>query len=647
MSANNYRPEIDGLRAVAVVAVILFHAELGCPGGFVGVDVFFVISGFLITGIIQRGIETDSFSLLEFWERRISRIFPALFVMVAATLAAGYWFLLPSELEDLGESSLAQSLLLANVYFWKDTGYFGGSAQHKPLLHTWSLALEEQFYILLPLALCFVRRISRKKLFALLSVVALLSFAAGVYGTMYYPRATFYLLPTRAWELLIGCLLAIFPWRLSASEIRDRLIAFMGMLAIALPIFVYDPKTPFPGLAAVPPVVGTAAVIFSAASTPNMWICKVLAWRPVVFVGLISYSLYLWHWPLFVYMRLHFGVLSWAQTVFACLLAFLLAVLSWKFIERPFRNRIFLQRRRRLFGTAFALSGVAILASVFLIQTDGMSGRLSESFSDIAQDVKWKGSDIKLKAKNSHADLVIFGDSHAMALSHTINRIAKQRGASVDGIFYHGVLALPNVSRVGREIGAIDVLSRINEKNPTHVALIFRWSLYTVGSSDLDDEAAKVKLVDEEASGNADGANAEIIQAGIQRLVDLCAARCITLWIMKEVPETGEHSPARQWCLYMCDRIAKPSNRRRSHVFYQERTAEIEKVFRSIAPGAVRFLDPAPMLFDDEQMTINYDGQRALYRDNDHLTRWGARRLEPLIEEIFGGISAETNSSGH
>ena len=148
MSANNYRPEIDGLRAVAVVAVILFHAELGCPGGFVGVDVFFVISGFLITGIIQRGIETDSFSLLEFWERRISRIFPALFVMVAATLAAGYWFLLPSELEDLGESSLAQSLLLANVYFWKDTGYFGGSAQHKPLLHTWSLALEEQFYIL-------------------------------------------------------------------------------------------------------------------------------------------------------------------------------------------------------------------------------------------------------------------------------------------------------------------------------------------------------------------------------------------------------------------------------------------------------------------------------------------------------------------
>ena len=166
MAGIGYRPEIDGLRALAVVPVVMFHLGLGFPGGFVGVDVFFVISGFLITGIIRRGLENETFSLAEFWERRIRRIFPAVFVVVAATLAVGYWLLLPNELEELGKSSVAQALLLANVYFWRDTGYFAGPAEFKPLLHTWSLAVEEQFYLFFPLVLVFLRRLSRKKLFA-------------------------------------------------------------------------------------------------------------------------------------------------------------------------------------------------------------------------------------------------------------------------------------------------------------------------------------------------------------------------------------------------------------------------------------------------------------------------------------------------
>jgi peptidoglycan/LPS O-acetylase OafA/YrhL len=212
MTGSGYRPEIDGLRALAVVPVVMFHLGLGFPGGFVGVDVFFVISGFLITGIIRRGIEHESFSLAEFWERRIRRIFPALFVMVVATLAVGSWLLLPNELEELGMSSVAQAFLLANVYFWRDTNYFAGPAEFKPLLHTWSLAVEEQFYLFFPLVLSFFRQLSRKKLFALFTAVALTSFAGSVYGAFFHAGATFFLLPTRAWELLIGCMLAVFPW---------------------------------------------------------------------------------------------------------------------------------------------------------------------------------------------------------------------------------------------------------------------------------------------------------------------------------------------------------------------------------------------------------------------------------------------------
>ena len=282
MAKSSYRPEVDGLRAIAVIAVLIYHLGIGLPGGFVGVDVFFVISGFLITGIIHRGLENGTFSLGEFWERRVRRIFPALFVVLAATLAAGYWLLPPNELEDLGRSSVAQALLVANVYFSQSTGYFAGPAEFKPLLQTWSLAVEEQFYLFFPLALCFLKRIGRMKLFTLLATIALISLAASIYGIVFHPGSatTFYLLPTRAWELLVGCMLAVLPWKCRPSPRRDGAIAILGLLAIAIPIFMYDSSTPFPGLAAVPPVLGTAAIIFATASTPTIWLCKALSLRP-------------------------------------------------------------------------------------------------------------------------------------------------------------------------------------------------------------------------------------------------------------------------------------------------------------------------------------------------------------------------------
>ena len=640
MAGIRYRPEIDGLRALAVVPVVMFHLGLGFPGGFVGVDVFFVISGFLITGIIRRGLENETFSLAEFWERRIRRIFPAVFVVVAATLAIGYWLLPPNELEELGESSVAQALLLANVYFWRDTGYFAGPAEFKPLLHTWSLAVEEQFYLFFPLVLFFLRRLSSKKLFALLTAVALISFAGSVYGAFYHAAATFFLLPTRAWELLVGCMLAVFPWQCESSPRRDSAIATMGVLAIVLPVFFYDSKTPFPGLAAVPPVIGTAAIIFATAKTPRVWLCKVLSLRPFVFIGLISYSLYLWHWPVIVYTRMYFGHLGWKQIMFASVVSLSLAVASWKVVETPLRRTTFLKQRRRLFATALALSGATIAVSVLFITTSGLAGRFPNYSPEIGADVTWRGEKVTTKGREDELDFIVFGDSHGMALSHTINVLARECDLSGEGVFSSGLIPLPNVARDGRENK--NMLSDIDRKRPRHVVLIARWAFYIEGYSELDGGVETVRLVDGRKNASSEP-NGEVIRRNLTELGEFCSQRNIALWVVKQVPETGERSPARQWLLYSSNRLEKPSDAKRSYADHKRRTASIESIFQSIPEEFVEFVDPAHLLFDDKGLTINYLEGRSVYRDNDHVTRWGAKRIRPILREMFQKMSGEAS----
>ncbi|MEZ5385703.1 MAG: acyltransferase [Prosthecobacter sp.] len=207
----NYRPDIDGLRAVAVLPVLFYHAGVSFTGGYVGVDVFFVISGFLITRLLVRDLERGRFSLLEFWHRRVRRIFPALFVMVLFTVVAGGFLMIPADYKELGQSVVAQSLLVANIFFWDDTGYFARAAESKPLLHTWSLAVEEQFYVLFPVVLAWLSRSGKAHARRLLGIALLLSFAASLPGPSCFPTTAFYLLPTRAWELLLGGILVFLP----------------------------------------------------------------------------------------------------------------------------------------------------------------------------------------------------------------------------------------------------------------------------------------------------------------------------------------------------------------------------------------------------------------------------------------------------
>lgn len=331
-----YRAEVDGLRALAVVPVIMFHAGFSIfSGGFVGVDVFFVISGYLITLIILDDIDGGGFSFFDFYERRARRILPALFVVIVFCAVLSFFIMMPSQLKDFSGSIVATVLFFSNVFFWKDSGYFDAAAEEKPLLHTWSLAVEEQFYMFFPLFLILcLRRGSRFALGAIF-FMAVLSIFLSEWGWRHEKLANFYLMPSRIWELLIGSVSAFVMRR---GPDKSDTLSFIGLLGIIVSIFFYDNETPFPSFYALVPVLGAALVlIFSGGGTV---VSRILSAKPMVAVGLISYSAYLWHQPLFAFSRLWFltDPPQYAMGLLA-VISLVLATLSWSVVERPFRNR--------------------------------------------------------------------------------------------------------------------------------------------------------------------------------------------------------------------------------------------------------------------------------------------------------------------
>ncbi|HWB53098.1 MAG TPA: acyltransferase, partial [Tepidisphaeraceae bacterium] len=340
-AAGRYRPDIDGLRAIAVIAVVFYHFRVPpFSGGFVGVDVFFVISGFLISRLIWSEMGAGHFSFVDFYERRVRRILPALFAMLAVVTIASIFLLFPHMLVNYAMSLMATAGFVSNFHFFGATGYWAPAAAEEPLLHTWSLAVEEQFYLVFPLLLILFSGKSRTTL--LVSILAgwLVSFAVSVISVHHAPISAFYLLPSRFWELLTGGFLAVSDLRPPANTFSRNLVALLGLALIALGVFGLSANSTFPGVNALPPCVGTALLICAnTGSRPAPWINAALATRAPVAVGLISYSLYLWHWPIFVLATsvLPHG-LDTQQTAIAIVASFILAALSWRFVEQPFRG---------------------------------------------------------------------------------------------------------------------------------------------------------------------------------------------------------------------------------------------------------------------------------------------------------------------
>ena len=335
-----YRADIDGLRAVAVAIVVLYHAgATSISGGYLGVDVFFVVSGFLISGIIWRDLEAGAFSFAGFYERRIRRIYPALFSMILACLGCASLFLVPDDFVAMGNSAAATAVYGSNIFFWRKSGYFDAPAELAPLLHTWSLAVEEQFYVVYPVFLALVHRFARGRAVHALMAVFVASLALATWGISAYPEASFYLLPTRAWELALGALLAVAHLPTPRSRLLSEAAAVAGGLLIGYSAFAFDSRTPIPGPLGLVPCLG-AALILHAARRPTL-VGRLLETPPFVFVGQISYSLYLWHWPVLV-MSKHFLAVRelplWA-TVTAVAGSVALAWASFHLVEQPVRKR--------------------------------------------------------------------------------------------------------------------------------------------------------------------------------------------------------------------------------------------------------------------------------------------------------------------
>ena len=660
-----YRPDVDGLRAVAVLAVVLYHTQLGISGGYVGVDVFFVISGYLITGLVIKDLDAGRFSLAGFWERRVRRILPALAVMVAAVLGVGYVLLLPSDLEKLGESAIAQGSLVANVYFWRDVDYFGGRAELKPLLHTWSLAVEEQFYLVFPLFLMLIGGIGRARRFAVLTILAFASLVLCVYASYFYPGANFYLLPPRAWELLLGGMLATAP---AANPRRStgEIISWIGLGSILASVVFYDPTTRFPGLAALPPCLGTAAVIYANSNRLSS-VGRFLATAPMTFVGLISYSLYLWHWPVIVYIRYLNLTLDWQLSVLAVTLSFLFAILSWWFVERPFRHRGQASERRKVFGTAALVMGLLLAVSTVFWRSDGLPGRYSGDSAGLLEDATWTGRDFQrslpdiaegriplLGESSDHAEpgsFILWGDSHGLMLTDVVDQLAREHNVSGYGAVSAACCPLPGAWNQFSQESPEDQLKRneaflkfIVEKQVKNVLLVARWSFYTEGWSGAehalrytDKSQVGSALVDSPNHRPSPEESAEVLQRHLNVLIAKLVDAGVKVWILKQVPEQDVPIAA-QLLKRKRAHIAAPINSVTIES-YRQRQAGVDRVFAQL-PAGVEILDPTSHFFDRfGEGVITVDG-RACYKDLDHLSKFGANELvRPVLEPVFAAIA--------
>jgi peptidoglycan/LPS O-acetylase OafA/YrhL len=375
-----YRSEIDGLRAVAVVPVILFHAGFSAfSGGFVGVDVFFVISGYLITTIILSEMEQGGFCIVRFYERRTRRILPALFLVTLISSILGWFWLMPGDMEDLSKSLAAVVTFSSNILFWRQSGYFDLDSELKPLLHTWSLAVEEQYYVIFPLFLILMWRYRKRWIFGSFMLIAAVSIIASQWGAYHAPTPTFYLLPTRGWELAIGAAIAfIFIYKESSIQMLldnqklCEVASLLGLLMIGYSIFAFDKNTPFPSLYALMPTIGTGLIIVF--SSPRTLAGRLLSTKLLVMIGLISYSAYLFHQPLLAFVRnrsLQEPTDSVYVSVFLATL--LLAYLSYRFVERPFRVKDKLSRK-----TVFIF---AVFGSLIFFST-GIAGIITNGFKN-------------------------------------------------------------------------------------------------------------------------------------------------------------------------------------------------------------------------------------------------------------------------
>lgn len=659
MNVNSYRADIDGLRCVAVVSVLLSHLEIpAVSGGFVGVDIFFVISGYLITRIIARDLAAGEYSVLTFYERRARRILPALFAMLLATFAVAVVALGPPQFVSLARSAVATVGFVSNIWFWQSSSsYFGADVKLEPLLHTWSLGVEEQFYIIFPVLLWAAFRLARGRLAAIVAAVVALSFLASLYQVASGAApAAFYLLPSRFWELGLGALLALAPPRVPAGRGMREGLAWLAVAAILLPVLLYDDATPFPGLSALPPVLGSALLIWlhSSAETP---VGRVLASRPFVAIGLVSYSLYLWHWPVIVYAKVMLGPLTPVTMLVCGALSLGLAALSWRLVEQPFRGRgAWLATRPRI----LAASGAGIVATVavaavvmagggFAVRLAPATARAFAASEDqdprslACMGAKQIGDeDCRIGAPGAGpADFLLWGDSHAAAALPGVDHAAAAVGRRGYVAAFPACAPLLDVYRADQRAGTAcarfnnEVLAFLEGRDDMPLVILAgRWGFATEGTPSPGEDVGPAILatVDGGLPSGEVADNAAIFEAALPRTIAAIRATGRKVVVLGDVPEIGWSVPESVGRSLMHD-VPLPPGPDPSDV--ARRAKASDEVFRTLqAEGALTFVPLSSAFCHGRCDVVGPEGP--LYRDGHHLSRSGAiDRLTPLLSRVL------------
>lgn len=650
-SGAGYRPEIDGLRAIAVTAVILFHTNLGlATGGYIGVDVFFVISGYLISSIIMREMDGARFTFLGFYERRIRRIFPALFVVLVATTAASWFILPPEQMQTYAQSMVATTGFAANVFFWLKSGYFGGDAELFPLIHMWSLAVEEQYYIVFPFLVMIAAGGRRRWLPWLMGGVFVASLIACIIVTDREPLAAFFLTPMRAWELLAGVFIAMYerPWRKALGRIRwaSPTLELAALAAVVAPVFLFNSGTAFPGAVAAIPVFGTAALILLC--SPTSPVGRLLASKPFVAVGLISYSAYLWHQPLYALSRVE-GFAEQGPVIYLVLIAatFVLAWLSWRFVERPFRDRTRFGRLT-IFAVFVVLSGGLVLAGAAGHLGKGFPGRFDKETLALNATAAFSPKRTECHADPSNpltsatacryftdeTHWAVLGDSHGVELAYALAERLRPSGQGLVHMTYSGCQAALTFEANNAACSvwlrdSVDYLVRT--PGITDVVVVFRHSFHLFG-----DQTKTFPRVPDDAPlflrnlppDQARQAYADSLTELVRRL----SAAGKRVHVVMPVPELPTHV---ERYIFARDRSDPDRVTGAPMTFYRARNAYILPVLERLGGlPDVSFLDPVPTLCDADRCRSIIDGQ-SMYFDGDHLSLDGARRV--IADQISSG----------
>jgi peptidoglycan/LPS O-acetylase OafA/YrhL len=644
--ALRYRPEIDGLRALAVLAVIFFHIDIpGFSGGFVGVDIFFVISGFLITGLIHRELVEQRFSLLHFYERRARRILPPLIAVLLASTVGALLLFSSVDLIDYAKTLIATALFAANIQFWRITqGYFAIEAEINPLLHIWSLAVEEQFYVVFPLLLIAVHRWRPERVRTVILLCSAASLALAAWLVPHNDKSAFFLTPARVWELGLGALLALGLVPPARDAWVREMLGWSGLALILAPVFLYSIQTPFPGLAALPPCLGAAMILHlrTGSSRVSRW----LTWPPLMFVGLISYSLYLWHWPLLAFARYVLGtgplpLLVQLGVIFA---AAVLAVVSWSFIEQPFRGGRF--TRKQIFRFAVAAMAVLIAAPAGIRLANGLPGRFSPEANlliagrsdfdpdrEACQRRTIKQGLCRLGEPNAPLRFLLWGDSHASALKpaaaaaavrlHVGGLLATRPGCA-PLIGYKDV----NPACPAENDATLAFLSRHREIKI--VILDARWTFRRTGRQQALEERGIIP--DHAAADTTLALTAARFDRAVARTISALRGMGKRVIVVGDVPEVGWDVPAR---LFMAHRFGISPGTILTWPDVWQRQGFIERGFTArAAAGEIAFV-PLLRHFCPGACRLTLDGA-PLYLDNSHVSATAARRVvAPLLAPVL------------